>query len=284
MLRSERCGFGRCGALSSPVRKRRESILLRMVLAHSTWQEVRDFDRGAVCLVPTGSLEQHGPHLPLITDTLLSSHVAGKVEEARPDKTLLYPGVWLGCSSHHMAMAGTATASISTYMIVLTELIECALHHGFKKVFVLNGHGGNTEPNGAALRELKRKYRNHTFAHCGYFSLIPTTDQERILQGELKSIRHACEAEASMMMYVRPELVRREKLRDDVMGMTPPAPNGLVYIQPFDEVTEEGSWGYATRATAEKGRELLELAITGSIAALDHIHAGYYMTSLITTP
>src|SRR5438477_139637 len=207
-----------------------------MVLAESTWQEVRDADREMVCVIPTGSLEQHGPHLPLFTDTLLSTGVAKLVEAQRKDKVLLYPGVWLGCSSHHMAMDGTATASSGTYMSVLDDIIESGIAHGFRKFLLLNGHGGNTEANGIVLRELKSDYLNHVFAHCGYYQLIGP-EGEKLLKGPLKSIRHACEAEASMMLHMHPELVRKEKLRDDCLKMEPEAPAGLNIIQHFDEIT-----------------------------------------------
>lgn len=257
---------------------------LHMVLSEATWQEVRDFSPEAVCLIPTGALEQHGPHLPLSTDTILSAHVAGEVEKRRRDATVLYPGIWLGCSSHHMAMSGSATASAHTYIAVLSEVIESAIHHGFTKLFVLNGHGGNTEPNGVALRELKDIYPDITFAHCGYFSLIPQAELEELMEGPIKGIRHSCEAEVSMMMHVRSDLVRTKMIRNDAMQMIPQPPAGLQYIQPFHEITEEGSFGYAKLATAEKGRKLIEMAIEGSVKSLDHIHGGYVMESVIETP
>ncbi|MCH8275730.1 MAG: creatininase family protein [Armatimonadetes bacterium] len=252
-----------------------------MVLERSTWQDVRDFDREAVCLIPTGSLEQHGPHLPLFTDTLLSTGVARLAEEHRPEKTVLYPGIWLGCSTHHMAMPGTATATVGTYVAVLSEVIEAGIHHGFRKFFVLNGHGGNTEPNGVALRELKAAYEDHVFSHCGYFQFITQAELDSVLKGPLKGIRHACEAEASMMLHLYPDRVRKDLLRDDGLEMEPPAPEALNYIQHFDEVTDEGSWGYATYADAETGRQLIETAVAGTVQAIDHIHAGYVMRGAV---
>jgi len=250
-----------------------------MVLTHSTWQEVRDFDRNAVCLLPTGSLEQHGPHLPLFTDSLLSTGVARIAESRCPEEALLFPGVWLGCSAHHMAMAGTLTASAETYVRVLYDIVECASSHGFRKFLLVNGHGGNTELNGIALRELKRRYPNHMLAHCGYFSLIPQEVLDAHLQGPIKGIRHACEAETSMMMHLHPDLVRLERLRDDGLVMEPPADDGVKFIQPFDEITEEGSFGYATLATAETGAALIEAAAQGVVNAALHMASGYTMVS-----
>jgi creatinine amidohydrolase len=247
-----------------------------MILAESTWQEVRDVDRERVCIIPTGSLEQHGPHLPLFTDSLLADGIARLAEAKCPEKSLLFPCLWLGCSMHHMAMDGTATASMATYCSALKDTIESGIHHGFRKFFVVNGHGGNAEPNGVALRELKGEHPNLTFAHCGYYQLIGPQG-ELTLTGPAKTIQHACEAEASMMMHLHPDLVRQNRLRDDGLKMQPPAPEGLAIIQHFDEITEEGSKGYASKANAETGRRLVELAVAGVVKAIEHLHAGYFM-------
>lgn len=248
-----------------------------MVLAYATWQEVRDWNPNAVCVIPTGSLEQHGPHLPLFTDSLLSTGVAMRAESRCPEQAILFPGIWLGCSAHHMAMAGTLTASAETYIRVLCDVVDCASAHGLRKFLVVNGHGGNTEPNGVALRELKRKYPDHLLAHCGYFSLIPQHVLDKTLTGPIKGIRHACEAETSMMMFLHPELVRTDRLRDDGLAMQPAAPPGLNIIQPFDEITEAGNFGYATLASPEKGERLIEAAVQGVVGAIKHLHDGYVM-------
>ncbi|MCH8979743.1 MAG: creatininase family protein, partial [Armatimonadetes bacterium] len=73
-----------------------------MKLADLTWQDAGQVDREAVVLIPTGSLEQHGPHLPLFTDTLLVTAAAEAIEFRLKDKVLLVPTVWLGCSGHHL--------------------------------------------------------------------------------------------------------------------------------------------------------------------------------------
>ncbi len=246
-----------------------------MILGESTWQEVRDFDKEAVCVFPTGSLEQHGPHLPLLTDTLLSTKVCSLAEKETKLISVLYPGIWLGCSAHHMAMSGSATATVSTYVSVLSETIESAIHHGFRKFLVVNGHGGNTEANGVALRELKHYQPNLSFAHADYYGLIGPHG-ENVLTGPLKSIRHACEAEASMMLFLYPDLVKSEKLRDDGLKSVPPTPIGLKTIHSFDEITDEGSFGYATYASAEKGKQLIDLAVKGVVGAIQYLYNGYY--------
>ncbi|HJP83665.1 MAG TPA: creatininase family protein [Fimbriimonadaceae bacterium] len=242
-----------------------------MKLAEATWQDVRDFDRNAVVLIPTGSLEQHGPHLPLFTDSILATAVAEAVEHAIPDRIVLTPTLWLGASAHHMAFAGSTTASFGTYIGALQDVVESQLQHGFTRFFVLNGHGGNSEPNGIAMRELKVSHPSATFVHSNYYTFAEE-HAARVLEGPAKRIQHACEAEASLILHVRPELVRKEKLRDDGLKAEPPI-TGLVTH--FDEITEEGSLGYATLASAEKGKAIFEAAVAGVIANAEAIFKGH---------
>lgn len=244
-----------------------------MILQNLTWQDVDALDRGLVVLIPTGSLEQHGPHLPLFTDTLLATAVAGAVEERLPRKVLLAPTLWLGASGHHLAFAGTLSADFDTYMGAIESVCESLIRHGFSKFYVLNGHGGNTEPNGVAMRKLKARHPDSTFGHSGYFAFIEES-AAGILEGPLKRMKHACEAEASLIMYLHPKLVRTEKLRDDGLRPTP-AIQGVVHH--FDEMTEEGSLGYATLATPEKGRRLFDLAVEGVAREIETIADGYIL-------
>lgn len=242
-----------------------------MKLARATWQDVRDHSREAVVLIPTGSLEQHGPHLPLFTDTLLVTAVAEAIEACLGDLVVLTPTLWLGASGHHMAFDGTISASFEAYDQALVSVGECAIAHGFTKLYVLNGHGGNTAPNAVALRRLKANHPALSFGHAGYFEFIGDLCAE-VLEGPVKGIQHACEAEASLMAHLHPELVRTDKLRDDGLAAEPPL-RGMVHH--FDEITEEGSLGYATLATAEKGRRLFEAALEGACAEIRALAEGY---------
>jgi len=247
-----------------------------VILRNLTWLECDAVSRDVVVMIPTGSCEQHGPHLPLFTDTILASAAADAVEARLPDKVLLTPPLWLGASGHHLAMTGTLSASFSAYIGALQSVVESLIPHGFHKFYVINGHGGNTEPNGVALRELKSKYLNCTFGHRGYFSFIGP-EIEDVMTGPVKTIMHACEAEASLMMHVAPGLVRTDKLRDDGLT-TSPSVQGVIHH--FDELTEQGSLGYATLATAEKGRKLFELAVEGCIREIETIADGYVLEGL----
>lgn len=244
-----------------------------MRLAELTWQDVRDLDREMVVVIPTGSLEQHGPHLPLFTDSILATFAAEAVERMRPDRLLLTPTLWLGASGHHLAFAGSLSATFSAYMGSIASIVDSLWPHGFRKFYIVNGHGGNTEPNGMVLRELKAKYLNGVFGHAGYFS-FGEKEAAEAMTGPWKFIRHACEAEASLMLHVRPDLVRMKKLRDDGLEPSPPVKGVVLH---FDERTEEGSLGFATYATAEKGKAIMDACVAGLAAELDAIYSGFVM-------
>ncbi|MBC8063391.1 MAG: creatininase family protein [Chlorobia bacterium] len=242
-----------------------------MKLAEMTWQEVDALPREVVFVLPTGSLEQHGPHLPLFTDSILATSVAEAVEAQLQDKVVLLPTLWLGASAHHLDFAGSLSASFETYMGAVSDCIESLIPHGFARFYILNGHGGNSEPNGMALRTLKARYPNLTFAHSNYYTFAERTSAD-LLTGPAKTIQHACEAEASLIMHLRPDLVRADKLRDDGLRADPPI---VGLVSHFDEITEQGSLGYATLATPEKGRVIFEAAVDGVAKNIGSIHAGH---------
>lgn len=247
-----------------------------MKLQDATWQDVDGFSREAVVLIPTGSLEQHGPHLPLFTDSLIVTAVADAVEAILTSKILLSPTLWLGASGHHLLFPGTLSGDFDSYMGAIESVAESLLPHGFRKFYVLNGHGGNREPNGIATRKLKAKHLSCTFAHSGYFDFTKAVIAET-LEGPLKEMRHACEAEASLMLHLHPNLVRPDKLRDDGLVSEPPL---LGVVHHFDEITEQGSYGYATLASAEKGKMIFDSAVKGVAQEIEALANGYFLRGL----
>ena len=244
-----------------------------MKLQSATWQDIDAFKRDGVILIPTGSLEQHGPHLPLFTDSMIVTAVADAVESRLPEKVILTPTLWLGASGHHLRFSGTLSADFDSYMGGIESCVESLIPHGFHKFYVLNGHGGNREPNGMVIRKLKARHLEMTFGHAGYYDFA-TAKVAEVLSGPWKDMRHACEAETSLMMHLHPELVRQDKLRDDGLVTDPPV---LGVIHHFDEMTEQGSLGFATLATADKGRLIFEAAVNGVQKELETVSNGYVL-------
>ncbi|MBS1717227.1 MAG: creatininase family protein [Armatimonadetes bacterium] len=244
-----------------------------MILQNLTWQEVDALSREIVVVIPTGAVEQHGTHLPLVTDSLIAGRIAEEAEKRHSKDVLLTPCLWLGASAHHLGYSGTLSADFPTYQGAIKSVIESLVPHGFRKFVVVNGHGGNIDPIGVALRELKHTREELLLCNFCYFLQI----QEQlaaILDGPDKGMHHADEAEASLVLHLSPQLVKKDKLRDD--GLKPPVA-GMVHN--FKELSEEGSIGYASLATAEKGIRIFEAAVSALETTILALASGYRLTA-----
>jgi creatinine amidohydrolase len=210
-------------------------------------------------LAPIAACEQHSHHLPTITDTVLVTGVADGVEKALPDAVLQLPTLWLGASHHHLRFGATLSASVDVHIDVLCELVEPLLADGYQRVLILNGHGGNVDTMQTALRRLQPRYAQRILAAASYWDLA-ARELASLAEGPRKGMGHACEFETSMMLALRPELVREEEIRDD-----PPAEDaalrGLWLADDMMQKTDHGAVGYPSLASAEKGRRCLAAAI-----------------------
>lgn len=240
-----------------------------MKLAHLSWPDVENLSRDIVVVIPTGSCEQHGDHLPLFTDSLLVTSVCEAVDAGMAANILLTPTLWLGASAHHLPFPGTLSASMDGYIDAVQQVVESLAGHGFWKFYIVNGHGGNTSPNDIAVRNLKEVHPNLLIGSIGYFEFAASKCEE-IMDGRYKEIHHACEAETSLMMHLHPDLVRADKLGKD--GLVRPVP-GMCHA--FDEMSERGSIGDSDLATAEKGKQLFDAAVAGLSEALGTLFSGY---------
>jgi creatinine amidohydrolase len=232
-----------------------------MKLAEMTWPEMAKVDRGrTVLLAPYAACEQHGPHLPFITDTILCTAVAEGVERALPDRVLLLPTQWLGASAHHLGFFGTLTADLQQHVDLMVHPLSHYLAGGWKKLFILNGHGGNIDTYHLALRALHERFPDAELMAASYWE-IADKEIAAHLKGPRKSVGHACEAETSMVMALRPDLVRHDLAED--CHMVTPAGIGAAYVPTsMKGRTKRGVVGYPTLATAETGRAMLDAVIT----------------------
>lgn len=231
-----------------------------MKFAEMTAPEIRGLDKTSVLVVaPIAAVEQHSRHLPVITDTVLVTAVAEGVERNLPDKVLLLPTQWLGASDHHLPFGGTLTATLPTYEIMLMEILRPMLHEGFGRVMLLNGHGGNIDPLQVALRRLDKEFPGAILTGAAYWDLAAEA-LAACCTGPRKVMGHACELETSMMLALRPELVRTDKIEDDP-ETTPAAVKSIFWARDFGRRTDHGAVGYPSQATAEKGQRMLAAAV-----------------------
>lgn len=237
-----------------------------MKLAEMTWPEMAAVDRErTVLLAPYAACEQHGPHLPFIVDTLLCTAVAEGVEARLPESVLLLPTQWLGASAHHLPFFGTLSADLDQHVELIVHPLSHYLDGGWKRVFLLNGHGGNIDTYHLALRRLHEMYPEAQLLGASYWE-IAGREIAGLLKGPRKEIGHACEAETAMMMALRPDLVRQD-LRDDCNLTTSPVFASAYVPTNMEGKTRRGVVGYPGYATAETGRELLAAIVERVSAA-----------------
>jgi creatinine amidohydrolase len=243
-----------------------------MKLAELTWPDVEKLDRDTVIIYPIAALEQHSRHLPFFTDSILCDRVVTRIESELSREVLLLPLQWLGASSHHLGMAGTLSVENDTYLRLLSEPLRCLLRHGFQRVFIINGHGGNIDGFHLALRELAVEFPEALLCGASYWELAEN-EIAMILEGSLKHVGHACEFETSLMMHLHPELVRSSEIADDGLNYSKDGLRGVYIPLDMKRQTRQGGAGQATLANAEKGKILLDLVVSKGVAAIKTIRA-----------
>jgi creatinine amidohydrolase len=215
----------------------------------------------ALVIVPVASLEQHGPHLCTGTDIILGGNVAletAKRLSAGGMPVIVTPVVWTGLAEHHMAFGGTVTLDSSVFLAVLRGVVGSAARHGFKRVMLMNGHGGNAEAIGTAATEFAVEFGIRV-AGATYWHMVPEAIAP--LLERQPTLMHACEAETSMVWHLMPEGVRPERLEEahgPASSRLAGQPPGLLMRRSFREITETGVVGDARIASAEKGARLLD--------------------------
>ncbi len=228
-----------------------------------------------VVVAPLGSFEQHGPHLPLTTDTDLVTAIAGALESALPGKVLLLPALWIGHSTHHMQFPGTLDIPQMHYIAVIQDLCRSILAMGATRILLLNGHGGNDIPVRAALREVKTELAGRPGVHVLYaaYWMLAAASIRQIRESELGGLGHACEMETSLMLHLHPDRVRMDLARRDGPAHTSPYRQAdMQHAKPaysvneFHEISSSGVVGHPDLATSEKGRRFFE-AIVRDVAA-----------------
>ncbi len=227
--------------------------------------------REAIVVLPVAAMEQHGPHLPVMVDTLLCGEVArrGALRASGRHPVVVAPTVWSGLSEHHMPFGGTFTLDFATFRSLIECLCRSLERHGFRRVLLLNGHGGNV----AALRVVVDELRglDMRLATATYWQVDPVAIAD-ILERQ-SGVQHACEAETSMVMALRPELVdtsRLEEARCVDPGRVAGQAQAVHSAMKFEERTPSGAIGDPTAASAETGEKLLEAAATAVAGVLSN--------------
>ena len=251
-----------------------------------TWPEVNEaVAMGKIPILPTGSVEQHGHHLPLKVDHLCANAVATEAARLRPDLSLVLPPVSYGYVHHVMDFPGSMNIHFEHFIQFVLDICKSLAYHGFKKIIIVNGHGSNHP----LVDLVSRRVIVETDASCTFCSWwqLLTVDPE--FKNKWRESRfpggcsHAGELETSMRLHLSPESVRKDKIKSEI-AQTNLMDSKYIWSDLFgrsamgliewtSQYTDSGVMGEAEKATAEKGKLVFEEASRNLAEFVAEYHA-----------
>jgi creatinine amidohydrolase len=275
----------------------------KYVYGDLTWPEVNyAVGQGKVILLPVGSTEQHGPHLPIDVDNLISNSVCMQAGRQAPRLVLVAPQISYGYNLHALDYPGTMHVGYEHLIGTCLDLCKCFAYHGFKRIVILSGHGGNS----AALELASRRAILETDALVTSFtwwSVLPAEFLASVRQSVFPGgAGHAGEIETSVYLHLAREKVQMEKARDhiawynsrgtlsfqwgDLFGSGP-----VSVFERTSTFTEDGTFGQATLATAEKGKLIFDQAVSRLVGFVKEFqnrpwrpHVDHHLTNPTSPP
>lgn len=256
-------------------------VINRLLLNELTRDEVRELAPRATLILPTAATEQHGPHLPLVTDCSIAEGLALQTATlaSKEVPVCVAPAVPFGNSHHHLIYTALSLRS-ETYLAVLKDLVDCAVEAGFKRIFFLNSHGGNDECIRLVARDLVLR-SDVAVGACSYWTVARDAAVAAGVQELGNFPGHAGGFETSMMMALAPRLVREERLPQDASHplsiSNAGIANGLLVVKSGEWGRIDGYSEAPLKASGEAGRKLFDTVSAELARVLVSFHkaAGY---------
>lgn len=246
-----------------------------------TWRDVQAIPdkENTVIIQPVAAIEQHGAHLPLIVDAAIGMGVLGKALEKLDDNIPAFalPMLYYGKSNEHWHFPGTITLTTQTLSATIMEVGESIYRAGFRKLVLMNSHGGQPQIMQMVARDLHVKY--HDFMVFPLFTWrVPNITKDLLTPKEARQGMHAGDAETSILLALLPEQVKMDKA---VAEYPPEIPNTsllspegkLPFAWTTKDLSQSGVIGDATTATLEKGQQILESVANGWVEVIRDIYA-----------
>lgn len=223
-----------------------------------------------LAILPLGSLEFHGPHNPLGSDTIIISGIAQRV--AARSNALLFPTVtFTQCPAHTAHFQGTISVRPEVMTMYFAEILRNILRLGFRKVFIINGHDGNIGPGRGAIAEVADETKDAALLLASWWEFLPSESMKALgmFHQSNGGHGHGGPLETSAVAAFRPELVHTEKAQDlpeppDLSGGPP------YYLQKSTAVDWPGYSGHVSEASAEKGRKLVQMSEDGIVKLIEN--------------
>ena len=219
-------------------------------------------------IIPVGSTEVYGPHLPLGTDTIVSEMLSLMIAE-RFD-ALISPMIELNDASALSAFPGTLNISRDNFRGVLDDLMKNLVDYGFKNFLLLSGHGATVELTSSLCRKYQKHY-NVTCAQIDWWRFAAANSEGILEYKGPMAHGHASECGTSVMLYLRPDLVdfSRAEIVEPKSSHYQIFSDVIRYI-PFEEKTHNGTLGNAKAGNSEKGRQLIERCVDRIVSYMEY--------------
>lgn len=205
---------------------------------------------------PLGSTEQHGPHLPISTDTIIALEVGKAIAEHF--KALLLPPIPYSCSIEHREYRSTVWIRSKTLYALLNDIVKALKFHGFEALILVNGHGGNFILK-TFIREVNYRFNNKPI------TILVDLGNMYFGSREVEDI-HAGRTETSLLMYLNPKFVK-----GSTRGSKPKATRDLLDYSPINRFTDDGVWGSPTEASKEEGRKIFEEIVWKAVEYVEDV-------------
>jgi len=230
--------------------------------------------KDTLVILPVGAIEQHGPHLPVNTDTCDAYEIAKLVAKRERD-VLVAPPVWWGYSPYHAGFAGTISLRPEVYLNLLQDVCDGILSHGFRKLFILNGHGGNRNLISVAVFECMRR-TGVSIAAASFWDMATERIRE-VRESPKGGMGHSCELETSVQLVFQPALVKQDLASRQMVDSLRSYGTSMSFkdLMDFGAVTTgydltrtdpTGILGDPTVASAEKGQRIVDAVLDGIAA------------------
>ncbi|GIW86812.1 MAG: amidase [Isosphaeraceae bacterium] len=233
-----------------------------------TWPEMNEaIGAQKLVILPTGSTEQHGPHLPLDVDLFLCESICLEVGRRIPEQVLILPPISYGLNRHHIDFPGTIHIEPDIFINFCVNITKSVAYHGFQRILIVNGHGSNAPLVDLVARRTVLETESLCFATTYFWFLLEAFERVR----ESTVMAHADEFETSLYLHLAPERVQMDRAvaDQDRVGKYVSSDSTMNYGVRFNDYwgrwTRTGVHGDPTVATAEKGRVIFEAAVEGLV-------------------
>jgi creatinine amidohydrolase len=245
-----------------------------------TWKEIDRIDRSTPVVLNLASIEQHGPHLPVSTDSAIGGFFMSELDRRLGDRVLVLPQVKVCCSEHHMDFPGTLTVRHETLLAYVGDMLQSVVAHGFRNIVLVNSHGGNQAIGQVLLEKFGAAHRDCRIAFLTWWRMAADA-LGTIRESGFAGVGHACEFETSIMLHGVPGSVRSELVGGQTYVPTyrwadsdmMTAGRAALFRTIKEMSNGTGVLGDPSLASAEKGARITEAVMGHLVAIVDSLRA-----------